>query len=592
MATGMTKAHKEQDLSKENELFPTLLIEPWQVDELIAKESIKQRYRLFRLITWIRLCIITTTSAYLAIAKIDILLIIIMVFYALLVFALQKTARQQPDKIYGYSFSIGLLDIVVLTYVMMVVKSLGIQMGILFLSVILSAMLLPLIRTIIIMLLSIITAIISWLGISLAFMGRLLQNPLENIIEIISFMFSQTNINALIPLIAGLCLLALIVNRLASWSFRNDVKAQFRHNQMRQVFSFNRAVIEHLKSGIVVVNADCKIISINRRAVELLDLHTAKPIVDLYGISPTLAQRFSRWLSTGLQNTRPYKQNDGAPEVSLSFSGFGEINQKNIIMITIESINDALQQSQEAKLAALGRLSAGIAHEIRNPLSSINSAAQLLMESSQDLSHQKFSQLIVKNVNRTNQIINDILSLFSDTQAKQQMLEAYETLNDFCREFKRSHNKENFTIVTIYKDRPNLFFFFDPGQLDQILWNLSSNALKYADVDADDLVITLSFELSPNNKNLFIDVYDNGKGIASEQLPKVFEPFYTGSHSGSGLGLYLVRELCSINNATINYLTRKDLLKLSDDFSEETIGAYFRITTQAYFSKNIKPKIT
>ena len=112
----------------------------------------------------------------------------------------------------------------------------------------------------------------------------------------------------------------------------------------------------------------------------------------------------------------------------------------------------------------------------------------------------------------------------------------------------------------------------------QILWNLAKNSLKYANLI--DFIIVINLKLSKNIKMLYLDVCDNGQGIDENTLPKIFEPFYTKGTSGSGLGLYLVRELCSVNNANVTYVKPDN---------QDKKGACFRISVPVYFSDNTTP---
>ncbi len=575
--------------------FPTLVTEPWRIQALLEEESILQRYRLCFAINLVRVLVTAITLViFLAIEQYDSVLIVIMVSYLLLVIGLQLSLSRHREQIYRYSVAIALLDVALLGY-FTYVSSTQLALSFLFLSVVLSAMLLPLGRLLLVLLFAEIVIFLGWLGLSGTMISSLFTTSFSSGVVYLKDLIIANRDNGFIILVLGLFLLALMVNRLANWSFHNDVKAQFRQKQMRQVLSFNRAVIEHLKSGVIVIGANARIFSLNRRAVELLNLNRTTAVRELKDLSPELFKRYQHWMRTAIDSQEPYRHHDEAEEVFITFSGFGDSEQRNVVMMTLESVNETLQQTQEAKLAALGRLTAGVAHEIRNPLSSINSAAQLLAETSKELTHQKLSDVVLKNVKRTNQIIADILGLFKDTRAERQILPAYETLTRFCQEFLAANTDKSFKLRLVTQEKIPLYFLFDVGQLEQVLWNLLQNSLKYAAVS--DLRITLRYSLSQSRRNIYLDVMDNGVGIDEKALPRIFEPFYTGG-AGSGLGLYLVRELCSANNANIIYLPVKNAVKAAvsaqpdaESIAEPKVGgACFRITVQAYFSKNIKPK--
>lgn len=581
-------AHIEGGLSH----FPTLITEPWRVQILLEEEAIIQRYRLCFMLTMVRFFVTGVTLGAFVIAKhYDWVIISVMICYLFLVMGLQIRLADHKERIYSYCLLIGILDIILLGYLSFTYST-RLAISFLFLSIILSAMMLPLWRLLVVVLFAEIALCIGWLGFDSATIKSFFSVSTSlGLLHIKGLLLSMQS-EALAMLLVGLVALAVIVNRLSMWSFQNDVKAKFRQKQMRQVLSFNRSVIEHLKSGVIVIGNNARVISINRRAVELMNLNQTTTVREIRDLSAELLRRYQYWMQTEIGSQEPYRHNDEAEEIFISFSGFGESGQRSVVMMTLESVNETLQQTQEAKLTALGRLTAGVAHEIRNPLSSINSAAQLLAETSQEAAHQKLSNVVLKNVKRTNQIITDILGLFKDTRAEREILPLNDTLKRFGNEFWAANKDQAFALRLASKEETPLYFLFDAGQFEQVLWNLVQNAIKYANVD--DLQVIIRYRLSDSRRNIYIDVIDNGQGVDESIAGQIFEPFYTGG-SGSGLGLYLVRELCSANNANIAYLPAKVAMsKNSDEAVQDSAvaktGACFRITVQAYFSKNIKTK--
>lgn len=572
---------KDDPLVEGMEQFPTLLMEPWRVNELIEEEAVIQRRRLFRAIAWTRMGVaLLALIVFFFYGHLDSVVTVVLLCYIIFIFALMLRGSQHPDGINRYSFLMAIFDLSLLSYFIVINDSKA-EIGFLFLSVLLSAMLMPFGRLLIIVTLAALSiAIGSMKSVINQFYWPFSAQNWWDILQTQSHLFLPSeNLQAILAMVIGIFVTAVVANRLASWSFRNEVKAQFRYKQVRHVLSFNRSIIEHLKSGVLVLTADAKIISINQRAIELLNLSSTQAIIHLRDLSIDLARRYQHWLSSGIEAPMPYRHNEGAQEVSVSFSGFGQAEQRSVVMMNLESVNESLQQAQEAKLQSLGRLTAGVAHEIRNPLSSISSAAQLLGETAENPQQKKLTNMIVTNVKRTNQIISDILGLFKETQSRRELLSVNETLTQFCQDFSLANSERRFEIYVTGEKDLSLYFMFDAGQFDQVLWNLAQNALKYAGVD--NLIITLQYQLAPSRKNIYIDVIDNGKGIPAEKIPHIFEPFYTGGTSGSGLGLYLVRELCSANNANIVFMPFE---------GDDAFGARFRIVTQTFFSKNTKPK--
>lgn len=568
-----------------------LSAEPWRIEAFIEEEAVIQRHRLCTMLLWLRILIATFSLLYFLITRpydhAHWTVITLMLCYIALVYGLMRLVDNNRGKIYLYNFFIAVFEVLLLGYLSTLSRN-DVPLSFLFFSVALSALLLPLWRLLLVVLVAAMIFFIQWFGIQSVLIRLFLKEATDsqNLIEAV---ISSQNGNIFITLLLGLFGLAIVVNRLANWSFKNDVKARFRHKQMRQVLAFNRSVIEHLKSGVIVVSGNGKILSINRRSIDLLNIQTTQAIMELSQLSQELQHRYQQWLSAGVVGQTPYRHNASAEDVFVTFDHFGEGTLQNIAMITLESVNEIMQQTQEAKLAALGRLTAGVAHEIRNPLSAINSASQLLSETSKAPAHQKLAQVILKNVKRTDQIITDILGLFTDTTAERTLLSVQKTLPRYAKEFLDVHQNDNFTLRINGKEEQELFFYFDAGQLEQVLWNLLQNAMKYA--RSDNLILTIRYGLSESRRSLHIDIMDNGKGVHPDKVSQIFEPFYTGGN-GSGLGLYLVRELCNANNANITYLPIKTHVKKARSGNKtQTVGACFRITTQVYFSKKLKPTL-
>lgn len=572
---------KGRSAPSEEEKFPLLMLEPWRVEEMLEEETVVQQHRLFRAINWLRVLIALITIISVSFNRpLDYTLLSVLVWYILLIWGLTLRSDTHKFSTRNYAFFIGIFDVLIIGYLSIFMPS-SFEMVFLFFSIMLSSMILPFFRLLFLIGLAILVLLLDW-TLSDKILSIFKNEGMPFFLKIKLYFESFSIVNEKSPiqlsvLITGLVVLALIIHRLAHWSFKNEVKAQFRFKQLRQVLTFNRSVIEHLKSGVLVLTKDGKVISINQRALELLNLHSGHAVTTLRDLSAELSQRFSRWQHLQMLTPSPYKHNRDAEELSVTFSAFGA--GQGVVMLTLESVNESFRQAQEAKLASLGRLTAGVAHEIRNPLSSINSAAELLGEVAVNDQQKRLSEMILSNVKRTNQIISDILGLFKDTKSKPELIDVNDTLKQFCHNFAISNKDVSFEIyINPYPGK--IYILFDKGQLEQILWNLSQNALKYARRLDTKLEIMLTCELSENKQSAIISVNDNGHGIPVGIQEKIFEPFFTGGQEGSGLGLYLVRELCSANNSNIIY-----------DGSDE--GASFRIIGQAFFSnrKRVKPRV-
>ncbi len=577
--------NKKQTTKLIDELGYSPLAKPWQLQHLIDTETSYQKYKLFRAVTWGRLLIALIIFILLLNDNVSHLAHSLpIISMGISIWAL-KTIRDIDDNAQLYALFYAIFDILTFTYITKY-SSNSYEIGFIFFTLAYNAMLLPFMQLLLITCLGAILLFIGW--IDKTFSGITTLSHTANFLEHIT---EGRRLEEITTLLIGLFIVVFTVHRLAKRSLENEVKAIIQHKQLRQILSFNRSIIENFNNGIIIFSADTdtQILSINKKAIELLNINDGEKVMALSDLSSVLFDQYNSWSSSlfgssGADDSFTYQHNQGAEEVFVTFTEFTKTNQNSIIMMTLESLNKTMQQAQEARLVALGRLTAGVAHEIRNPLASISSAADLLNENSDEETKKKLTAIIANNVQRTNRIINDILGLFKDKKGNRELLSVDTSLHNFAETFNLSNSTQHFNISVKTDCKENLFFKFDTTQLEQILWNLCSNSIKYA--KKHNLLITIKYELSTHRKRLYIYVYDNGSGINEDRAKRIFEPFYAGSSEGSGLGLYLVRELCNANNANITYLLPKDR-----DYHLHQGGACFRISTPVYFSKNIKPKI-
>jgi len=223
------------------------------------------------------------------------------------------------------------------------------------------------------------------------------------------------------------------------------------------------------------------------------------------------------------------------------------------------------QQAQQLKLASLGRLTASIAHEIRNPLGAISHAGQLLAEDEQlGAADQRLTEIIQAHSKRVNTIIENIMQLSRRQPTQPEELELKPWLDGFLHDFGHD-NPAGADKIDMSKIPENLFVRFDSSQLQQVISNLCHNGLSHG-ANQGSARVSLQAGISHDNHKPYLDVIDNGPGVASDDLTKLFEPFFTTSAIGTGLGLYIARELCESNQARLDYVPGKDQ------------GACFRIT--------------
>jgi two-component system sensor histidine kinase PilS (NtrC family) len=226
------------------------------------------------------------------------------------------------------------------------------------------------------------------------------------------------------------------------------------------------------------------------------------------------------------------------------------------VIVFLEDTNLLAEKIQQSKLAALGRLSASIAHEIRNPVGAMSHAAQLLGESATlSPGEKRLTEIMRTNADRVSTIINNVLRLSKREETRAETISLREWTEEFHEEFcetmqlprERLRASDSSVAVDIR---------VDPSQLRQIVWNLCENAFKHGAADRPDEVIEIRHgRLNPTGRP-YLQVMDRGAGVKPEHAERIFEPFFSGGR-GTGLGLFLARELAQTNGATLLYEPRR-----------------------------------
>jgi two-component system sensor histidine kinase PilS (NtrC family) len=227
------------------------------------------------------------------------------------------------------------------------------------------------------------------------------------------------------------------------------------------------------------------------------------------------------------------------------------------VVIFLEDTSLIAERVQQAKLAALGRLSASIAHEIRNPLGAMSHAGQLLAESpGMGQAEHRLTDIIRVNSRRVSHIVESVLALSRRAPAHPERLQLVPWVEDFTREFVQTLELYE-GAVGLVGDSPEIEVRMDPTHLHQILWNLCDNAVKYASAAAGAIAVEISCGVLEPSGRPYLEVADRGPGIAPDKAEQIFEPFYTSQPGGTGLGLYISRELAERNGAALRYQPRR-----------------------------------
>lgn len=308
----------------------------------------------------------------------------------------------------------------------------------------------------------------------------------------------------------------------------------------------NRYIVQHLQSGIIIFDNEQRISLINNAARNFLAI--AETVKNLGDISEQLALEFAIWQMDRNQNIADILLPDSA-KIYLRFKAL-PTQQETLYMLLLEDGSMYQQRLQQAKLASLGRLTASIAHEIRNPLGAISHAGQLLSECpTLDAQDKRLTEIIQTNTQRMNRIIEDILQLSRRNASKPEKFALRSWLSNYVDDFICQNDLDKMHCRLQFDDATDMYILMDSGHLKQILDNLCYNALKHGSAQKGGLLL----KASRVNHFPVLDIIDNGPGVSPENREHLFEPFFTTSSTGTGLGLYISRELAELNQAKLSY---------------------------------------
>ncbi|HJV88091.1 MAG TPA: ATP-binding protein [Noviherbaspirillum sp.] len=384
-----------------------------------------------------------------------------------------------------------------------------------------------------------------------------------------------------------------VVNRLAAKLIKQEELAVRRGRELQLQEAINRLVIADMGDGILVVSRNSEVLAANPAAERMLGLSFASrqalaKLVEIPALVP-IADAFFAWMARPAETSGAdasafvlIRPGDHLAENSgLTFDGrrdlfthlklrFAKVTSEDLpegrTVIFLQNVSEIENQAQQLKLASMGRLTASIAHEVRNPLSAISHAASLLNEDITHPTQSRLLKIVSDNVVRLNRMIEDILKLSRRAHVNHEPLQLSSFLADIVEEFREGHSiaPEAIELVSMRNHRVR----FDPLHLREVVLNLLSNAVRYAS-GRDGSIRIHAF--SPVAGRIELHVQDDGPAITPKVRSHLFEPFYTTSSKGTGLGLYVARELCLNNDAMLDYEYRMDM---SSEGMEQPIGRF------------------
>lgn len=353
---------------------------------------------------------------------------------------------------------------------------------------------------------------------------------------------------------ASLFAITLLAVPLAHRLRESEALVQQRDIDLANLNELNRFIVQHLRESILVVDESDRVRLVNDTAARLLAGRDVQSGALLGEVSPRLLYLLEAWRAQDhdrRDSTGEVVSADGGTVIRPHFVSLSE-HDPGPVLVFLEDTSMIAERAQQSKLAALGRLSASIAHEIRNPVGAMSHAGQLLRESSsltEDDRH--LTGIIEKNAVRVSQIIENVLQLSRKDTTRQERIDLSAWLEGFATEFCATLQLED-GRVALETQAQGLEVHFDPSHLHQVLWNLCDNALKHA---AAVPVILRSGRIAASDRP-FLEVVDRGGGIDPANAERIFEPFFTNGAGGTGLGLFISRELCQTNGALLAYEAR------------------------------------
>jgi two-component system sensor histidine kinase PilS (NtrC family) len=327
--------------------------------------------------------------------------------------------------------------------------------------------------------------------------------------------------------------------------------AKERANELSHLAKINAYVIQHMQTGVLVVDTAGMIVMMNDPAWHLLGMPTSTSGGPLAKASPELAHLLRKYKSGSRRRHYNFHSQRQGPELRAHFNPVGEQEQGNIL-IFLEDTSQITREAQQMKLASLGRLTASIAHEIRNPLGAISHASQLFDESP-DLNpaDQRLTEIIKTNTARVNQVIENVLQLSRRDPGSPRKLNLKSWLEKVVNDLNK-HQGFNQDDLFLQIEPENTEIIADPEQLRQIITNLCNNGREHC--DKDDLKLQIIGGTIQEFDHPVVDVIDNGPGITPQMAKQIFEPFFTTRNTGTGLGLYIAKELSETNHIRLEYI--------------------------------------
>ncbi len=350
-----------------------------------------------------------------------------------------------------------------------------------------------------------------------------------------------------------------VTNWLAQRVAANEMLARQRGRELQNQMRVSQLVIEDMQDGVLVLDREGSVLQHNPQAQRLLGMESLLG-ANVALLLPGFAARWRDWQSDlGRPGAASAELEAHGKDLRVRLIETG--TEEEFSVLFLEDTTRSREQARQLKLAALGRLTANIAHEIRNPLSAISHAAELLAEERREQDRERLTRIIGDNTTRLERLVADVMQLNRRDRRATERISLNGWLTAFLEEFliTEAVPPERFEIETARDASVE----FDRDHLRQVLWNLLRNAVRHARIEPRSVRIVLKAYAN----RVELNVLDNGPGVPPANQGQLFEPFFTTDSKGTGLGLYLARELCAANRAVLEYVA-------------DMPGAHFRIVCE------------
>jgi two-component system sensor histidine kinase PilS (NtrC family) len=366
----------------------------------------------------------------------------------------------------------------------------------------------------------------------------------QNYLKISSNLFFSTGIYG-----AGFFATALTAWYFSNWVRVSENLARSRGRELYSMQQLNEYIVERLQYGVIYVAADSSVKVINNAARKFFNFDSARKNINISDLSPVLYQKYKHFLTKKKKDNLVLHTVLDSPYLQVHFYS-ASLAEQQAVLIILDDMAALAQQAQQLKLASLGRFSASIAHELRNPLGVVSHAVQLIQDGERfNEEDSRLFQLVLNNCHRMNSVIQNVLQVSRRQQAKPKILALTPFLNQFKQDFCLINSC---TISLNIPQNKKKTVLFDRGHLEQVLVNLCDNAMVHGR-DAQGRV-NISITLKHEDPYLMLLVSDMGPGIINELHNDVFEPFFSTTTTGTGMGLFIAKDLCEINQARLTIM--------------------------------------